>query len=359
MDGPEMMVLHSKFPPSSFPHWKKCTGFLSGVFSSDADRGNSTDSCLSALISGLYPDVPAELQDQVEYGLKVFQEALDLFLPNPTVFVQRRVYTDLPSVWGTLDWAIVGKRKFDPEGGVFHDTAVVVGDWKTGYTDRGFDMIQMALYFCGLKREFPEIVEVDLWRVELDKEFTEKTGFHVADNLVEETYREAVEIIEKVKKSTERSWTANSSCKYCLRAVTCPVLEMSMVEASDLATVQLTPKEYATALSTTGVGEFLTRWKERVEAAQAILDQVEKRAWATLETGGTVPGWSIGRGRNGARKWVDPAAAETVLRERYGDRVFTLKLKTPPQIEEEFKPPKDLLKSMVTSTPTKKLVPVD
>ena len=79
---------------------------------------------------------------------------------------------------------------------------------------------------------------------------------------------------------------------------------------------------------------------------------------ATLEAGGEIPGWQVGRGR-GRRAWNDEAEAERVLREKYGDKIYNLKMKTPPQVEEDLKPPKGLLKTLATMVPSKKLVPTN
>lgn len=127
-------------------------------------------------------------------------------------------------------------------------------------------------------------------------------------------------------------------CAFCKAMAVCPnaqavVDEAVGLSAPDLAaftasdspvTVPTDPEVIAAKLK---AAPFVEDWCAAVRA------EAERQMLA----GGTVPGFGLELGRQGARKWVDPKVAEEVLRKQMRltvEEAYNLKIKSPTQIEE-------------------------
>jgi hypothetical protein len=140
--------------------------------------------------------------------------------------------------------------------------------------------------------------------------------------------------------------------------VTCPALDASLralTVQQDQATID-NPSKVADMMAPDKVGWFLDKWKSKVETANSLLKSVEQRAFAIIKAGGEVPGWIVGEGRK-MRSWEDEDVAGATLQAKFGDAVYALALKSPAQVEKEFKGSKDLIKSLVKTKASEKLVP--
>lgn len=78
---------------------------------------------------------------------------------------------------------------------------------------------------------------------------------------------------------------------------------------------------------------------ERLEVISAFASELQAEALKRLQGGLPVPGWKIVRGRRGARRWKDEAAAETALKKAKlkSDEMYNKKLITAPQAEKVLK----------------------
>lgn len=140
-------------------------------------------------------------------------------------------------------------------------------------------------------------------------------------------------------------------CKFCPagRAARCPALTqqtsnalalVSPASADDFSDLSL-PKQAASVAPNEGVSnerlaEFL-RAVPLIEAAIAgVRGEVERRLFA----GETIPGFYLGEGRKGNRKWLDDESVdiEAELKKRLGAAAFEKKLISPATAEKVFKP---------------------
>jgi len=125
-----------------------------------------------------------------------------------------------------------------------------------------------------------------------------------------------------------------TDCAFCKAIPVCPnagavVEEAVGISAPDISafgepvTVPTDPGSLSTSLKAV---PFIEDWCNAVRA------EAERQMLA----GGSVPGFGLELGRQGVRKWIDPAAAETVLRKQFRltvEDTYNLKLKSPTQIE--------------------------
>lgn len=125
-------------------------------------------------------------------------------------------------------------------------------------------------------------------------------------------------------------------CAFCKAMAVCPnaqavVDEAVGLSAPDLAAfgepapvrVPTDPESIAAKLK---AAPFVEDWCAAVRA------EAERQMLA----GGTVPGFGLELGRQGPRKWVDPVAAEEVLRKQMRltvEEAYNLKIKSPTQVE--------------------------
>lgn len=343
-------VRRARYSPSTLPHLQKCPGWLGGGSSAAAQRGTDLDACITALISGEFVDVPVEFQDQVEFALDTYEQALTVFgNDKPTICPQHFVKTLLPEVYGTADLVLLGS------------THALVLDWKSGFTERGEagDHLQLRTYATGVASEAPRIETVQLWLVELDKRFVSKSPTYKAQALIDETHKQVSDIIARAMNVTEADYRQNTSCRYCLRSVCCPALEASLkaIEVKDPIEID-DPRKAAEMMSPDRVAHFLRKWKAKVETASALVRQVEARAMAILKAGGDVPGWALGVGRN-TRAWADENEAQKALLSACGPGVLETALRSPAQIEKLFKEAKPLVKTLTINKPSEKLIPIE
>ncbi len=236
---------------------------------------------------------------------------------------------------------------------------VKIIDWKSGFTERGAaeHHLQIRTYLAGVMASDPKIKTGEIWLVELDKRYISKSPVFHRDEFLPKTLGEIAGVIIAATTSTPADYKENSSCRYCAKATSCPALDASLksIVVQDLQAVEA-PEKAAELMPPEAAGRFLSKWKAKVETAVALVKAVEQRAFAIIKAGGEVPGWVVGTGRN-MRAWADENAAGAELQGMYGDSVYALSLKTPAQIEKEFKGSKDLVKSLVETKAAEKLVP--
>lgn len=120
-------------------------------------------------------------------------------------------------------------------------------------------------------------------------------------------------------------------CAFCKAMAVCPnaqavvndAIGVTDVSAFEAVTVPTDPESIAAKLK---AAPFVEDWCAAVRA------EAERQMLA----GGSVPGFGLELGRQGARKWVDPKAAEEVLRKQMRltvEEAYNLKIKSPTQVE--------------------------
>lgn len=135
-------------------------------------------------------------------------------------------------------------------------------------------------------------------------------------------------------------------CKFCPAAGICPALKaevsnmlqpLSTVSAEDFADLTM-PKQAASLvvspeITNAKLAEFL-RSVPLVEAAiTAVRAEVERR----LFEGQEIPGFYLGVGRKGNRKWTSDVDVEVELKKRLGSAAYVKKLIGVPDAEKAFK----------------------
>jgi hypothetical protein len=127
-------------------------------------------------------------------------------------------------------------------------------------------------------------------------------------------------------------------CRFCRAMATCPAMARKVLESLDRSAfsevVEMVPPalgryddSLSAKMSATGMIED---WIKAVRA------EVERR----LLAGQAVEGWGLELGREGARKWTDTEAAETMLRKTFRLKIedaFDLSLKSPTSVEKMTK----------------------
>lgn len=138
-------------------------------------------------------------------------------------------------------------------------------------------------------------------------------------------------------------------CRFCKAAAICPAIKAKAVEVAQSEFTAFTPPAPATLsrqdlLTVLGAADLLTDWVKAVEA----------HAFGLLEQGEELEGWKLVEKR-ATRKWVDEAEVARLLEEKHGvkDAAFTLKLKSPAQVEALLKSRKEKLDEELAQQITK------
>lgn len=143
-------------------------------------------------------------------------------------------------------------------------------------------------------------------------------------------------------------YPSEKACKFCRARSSCPALRaevegsLAMVSSAEPAEFEdLTlPRKAAsvTVGSDTDVerlASFMRAAPLIEEALKAVRAEVERR----LLDGQAVPGYYLGEGKKGNRRWKDEAKAEAELRKRYKvPEIFEMKLISPSKAEKLMKP---------------------
>lgn len=135
-------------------------------------------------------------------------------------------------------------------------------------------------------------------------------------------------------------------CANCKAMAVCPAAQAAVDDAvsmppSDIAAFEGTPAgmlagDLEMAGEAEGTGEFLAAKLKAVPFIEDWCAAVRAEAERQMLAGGKVPGFGLELGRQGARKWADPAVAEETLRKQMRlpiEDAYNLKLKSPTQIE--------------------------
>jgi hypothetical protein len=219
---------------------------------------------------------------------------------------------------------------------------------------------QMGMYALGALEKFGVIYE-DIEEVELvisQPRVSEEPSSIVlsVDELREfgEEVRMAAGRVALARNGAKRGWLedhlhpSEKACKFCRAKSTCPALRaevegslalVSGAEPAEFDDLTLPKKAASIAVGADTDVERLASFMRAAplieEAIKAVRAEVERRLLAGL----AVPGYYLGEGKKGNRKWKDEAKAEAELRKRYKvPEIFEMKLISPSKAEKLMKP---------------------
>jgi hypothetical protein len=119
-------------------------------------------------------------------------------------------------------------------------------------------------------------------------------------------------------------------CRWCPAKATCGALAGFVANAISV--------EFPDVADLTGFG--LGAAMEKAELAEMWASAVKKAAFIAADSGEKVPGWHIGIGRQGNRKWTKPEEVENILKNTYRltrEEMYNSKLISPTDAEKRLK----------------------
>ncbi len=389
---------HARLSPSGSKGWMACAGriVLEAAFpdsgNEHSDAGTAMHDVASRVLTQYTGQVTADdyVGDRIkvsdpheedrfveithEYAVLVdgYVDEVRALAEGGELHVEQRVefseFVGVPDQFGTAD-VIILKPWETMEG---DSTKLIVGDLKTGYHYVPVEEnSQLMLYALGAYRQFElayDIREIELWIFQPNNGGTRSWSCsigdllafaakaHIAAQRVDEATtayafaagapdaNDAASDIEQWGRIYLHPSPNETDCAYCRAMSTCPAKQRKLEEvvgagfdvvvandATDVATAPLTQVDMMTvpvdklARAMSAAGEF----EDWIKAVRA---EVERR----LLLGQDVPGWGLELGREGARAWTDPEAAETYMRKTLRlsiPEVFDLKLISPTTAE--------------------------
>ncbi|MFA5186865.1 MAG: DUF2800 domain-containing protein [Patescibacteria group bacterium] len=329
---------HSELSPSSAERWWNCPGSVALVRdipqteSEYAKEGTAAHALLEKClrdpencnpfdmvdmeIEGV--EVTDEMAEAVSYAIEVICEELQ---KGGDLYVEEKV-TIIPKViYGISDAIIV--RAFD---------TVVVIDFKygQGVIVSAVENHQLKQYALPKVEEYMATKAVLLIiqpRAKTEERFSR---WEVSADELAVYKTELLRHIELTREKEAMLCPGDHCSKaFCAARATCPALRQNVSMA--LAPVQNRELVFPDVkiLST----EVLVRILDAQDRIEDFLKAVSAYAYSILETGGTVPGYELGKKRAN-RRWIDEKKVADALRPEFGDKIFKeVELLTPAQME--------------------------
>jgi hypothetical protein len=125
-------------------------------------------------------------------------------------------------------------------------------------------------------------------------------------------------------------------CAFCKAMAVCPAAQAVVDEAVALSATDIAAFGKDDTVSVPADSDLLSAKLKAAPFVEDWCSAVRAEAERKMLAGGSVPGFGLELGRQGARKWVDPAAAEEVLRKQMRltvEEAYNLKIKSPTQVE--------------------------
>ena len=101
-----------------------------------------------------------------------------------------------------------------------------------------------------------------------------------------------------------------AGCKYCVKRSTCSALAAFVSETTAIDTVA----DFTEAPEANDAAAILMQKYAAIPLIEAWIKAVTDEAYALALSGGETPGYKLVQGRNSARKWIDAAAVESVMK---------------------------------------------
>lgn len=308
------------------------------------------------------PERFVEITEEMAELVQGYVDEVKALAHGGDLHVEQRVefseFVGVPDQFGTAD-AIIFKPVPVDEG---EGHKMIVGDFKSGYHYVPVEEnSQCMLYALGAYRQYElayDIREIELYIFQPNNGGTRSWKCSVSDLLVfAAKAREAAQRVEEatIRWQMDGAYLGNEEweklylhpdpneidCAYCRAMSVCPAKQRKLEEvvggsfevieslapghlpAQVVDMAQVPIDKLARAMNC--AGEF----EDWIKAVRA---EVERR----LLLGQEVPGWGLELGREGARAWTDPEAAEAYLRKTVRlpiEKAFNLKLISPTQAE--------------------------
>lgn len=204
-----------------------------------------------------------------------------------------------------------------------------------------------ALHKFGSVYEDIEEVEIHICQPRLEEGFSSET---LTIGELEE-FKDQVELAAAATAiaglgDIEHLVPGEKQCKFCPAAAVCPRIKEEMsksmalvspVTADDFADLSLPKQAASIAVNPDATPEKLAEFLRAVPLIEAAITAVRAEAERRLFAGEQVPGFYLGVGRKGNRKWSDDVDIEVELKKRLGAQAFEKKVIGVPKAEKLFK----------------------
>ena len=261
------------------------------------------------------------------------------------------------TAWGTLDAAVVQvERRTLVVQDLKYGRGVQVEAWVGGWAD-GTPNDQMALYALGILGTVESLAEIDevLLVISPPRTQSEPSTYRLlvdelkawAEGYAKSVVQRAAEAATFPPASLAFAAYLNpgeDQCRFCRAKATCPALRAEVADTivfsaaspDDFADAKtpgpefIQPTDAAWLSAALGKVDLIEGW------CAAIRAEVERR----LLAGDEVPGYKVVAGRQGARTWADPVAAEALIYKQFrlpSEKAFDLKLISPTSAEKLVK----------------------
>lgn len=264
-------------------------------------------------------EVTEEMADAISVAIEFVKAELQI---GGKLAVEKRVEVIPGVIEGTLDIAIV--RPFD---------RVIINDFKygKGVLVRPEYNKQLMIYALGLLREYdaPMFELVITQPRAFDGDPIARWECSRAD--LEAFALELERHVALTKEPNAMCISGQSQCKWCDAKAVCPQIRADLgkalapVKGSELLFPAAGLLPMATVVKVLEHTDLIKDWMKSVWAHAEMM----------LEKGVEVPGYELKK-RRAHRKWVDEAQVAAMLT-GLGDKIFTLKLRSPAQIEKLVK----------------------
>ena len=321
-----MAGTHARYSPSGASGWMRCADWSSDPKGSKfANWGTAAHDvaarCLVGDIHaveflGLTINVEGELYGVDDDMVECIQQYIDYVRSIPGErYVEQRLpistITGEADAHGTADCVILAGDE------------LIVIDLKTGRgvkVDADYNE-QLQIYALAAMEQFAMLYDFTNVRMVIVQP---RLG-HVSEFV--QSVEGLTEFGLRVKPATEVV-PGEKQCRWCSKKGTCPALK-----AQSLTTFEsIQPPEDADDV-------VLAKTLAKVDLIEDWCRAVRAEAERRLLDGKTLPGWKLVQGRAGARAWTDEQTVEDMLKAMRlrQDEMYQFKLKSPTQLEKDFK----------------------
>ena len=318
---------HAVLSPSGAERWTLCPasvaeeGGLPDVSSEYAEKGTRLHKIAAEiLVSGRSPQWET-LGEEDRNALSEYTGLLSLLARGRPVLVEQRLPIDHitleDNAKGTADAIVLYED----------EKAIGISDLKTGKGHKVFaeGNLQLVIYALAALREYESVCDWEKVALRIHQPFLE----HFDEWCV--TRKELEKIGKKLTQQARAIWKAKeakttlaynpkeAACRFCKAKATCKAhtsLVFSTIagDFEDLSDGLKGKVETAIENLQSAGGVTLAYYFRNLETVQAWVKAVEKRVYAELMSGSTLPGLKLVAGKKGNRKWQDEDAVEKELK---------------------------------------------